>query len=447
MNANVTEKLAPTKSKVATVNLLPLDFWQSVALGGDPEFFFENSDGNTVGSEKVLPKDGIASTTNGTYTLAAQQGVTGKTVIDGVQAELHPRASSCREILASEISLCFHSLKETLKAKGVRVVVAPLVNVSQSEIDSLTPQSQVFGCEPSRNIYQNAEESSIKVDAKKYLKRSAGGHVHLGNFFADILNEPARNISADQRQWGGKYAIAERTEKTLKQMPDVLVPILDIIVGNTCVLLDQDEGNIERRANYGRVGEFRIKPYGLEYRTLSNFWLKSYPLMSLVYGLARFAVHLVEQSKPDNDYVSALIGAVNREDIIKAINDNDFDLALANFKKIEKILIVAAGENDRANRYYPLKGSTMVYFYWFVKKGINYWFKEDVLSHWVGQYAARGGWEQFLLIHVKADLEASMKNTPIDLNNLNPNPHPQRTVAGAVRDYANEILAGVTDAH
>ena len=441
MNVNATDTLAPTKPKVTAENLKPLQFWQSITLGGDPEFFFANKEGTTIGSEKILPKDGISSSPEGNVTYGAENNKnTGKTVIDGVQAELHPRASTCREVLASEIALCFRSLKDTLQAKGVKVVVAPLVDVSQNEIDSLTPQSQVFGCEPSRNIYQNAEESSIKVDAKKYLKRSAGGHVHLGNYYANVLNEAARNLTPGDREYGGRFAIATRTEKVLKQMPETLIPILDIIVGNTCVLLDQNEGNIERRANYGRVGEFRVKPYGMEYRTLSNFWLKSYPLMSLVYGLARFAVHLVEQSTPENDYVAALMGAVNRDDIIKAINENNFDLALSNFKKIEKIIIVAAGENDRANRYYPIKGSSILYFYWFVKKGLDHWFKEDVLAHWCGSYSARGGWEQFLLIHVKADLEASMKNTTIDLNNLNPK--AKEPISVVLERYATEILAG-----
>ena len=30
---------------------------------------------------------------------------------------------------------------------------------------------------------------------------------------------------------------------------------------------------------------------GLEYRTLSNFWLQSYQLMSLMLGMVRFSVH------------------------------------------------------------------------------------------------------------------------------------------------------------
>jgi len=67
------------------------------------------------------------------------------------------------------------------------------------------------------------------------------------------------------------------------------------------------------------------------------------------------------------------------------------------------------------------------------------------MSHWCGQYNVRGGWENFLLRTVKADLEESMKNTPIDLNNLNPHPAPKQNTVDAVRDYADytdEVIAG-----
>lgn len=378
-----------------TKKVRPLRFFQSINLGCDPEFFFTQN-GQVIGSEKIM-RDGAIG----------EKGHS-QVVIDGVQAELNPLPSACRESLAYQIAHCFRNLKLTFQDRGMQVAVKcdPLVEITQEELDSLSEGSRVFGCAPSINIYEGGE-SKIKVDPRKYLKRSAGGHLHLGNYYAGYLPDEFNANYHDQ------HACAKRTENALKTMPEIMVPILDIVVGNTCVLLDRFEGNKERRANYGRVGEYRVKSYGLEYRSLSNFWLRSYPLMSFVFGIARFAVHLVEQSTSDNDYVKALFDAVPRADIVRAVNENDFDLAWANFKKIEEILMDAAGEGEYPERYYPIKRSTIKLFHHFVKrikkKGLNYWFPQEPMDHWTGlapnTYASRGGWESFAHNYVKPDMD------------------------------------------
>jgi len=401
-----------------TLNLKPVYFVQSVNLGCDPEFFFASKEGKTIGSEKVLPKKG----------LALNDGSRSKCVIDGVQAELNPAPSPCRESLAYHIFACFTQLKKTL-ANNVTVVAAPVVDIDQSELDSLSEGSRVFGCAPSTNVYNEGDDktSKIAVDPKKYLKRSAGGHIHLGNYYVGYL---ADKYKSDV--FNNPYQTALRLEKALKVTPEITVPILDYIVGNTAVLIDRDPSNAERRKNYGRCGEYRIKEYGLEYRTLSNFWLRSYPLFSLMFGLARLAILMVEQSVEGNDYVKAIFDAVPREDIIKAIQTNDFDLAYANFRKLENIIAIACGPQDYAARNLPLKQHMIIPFLHFVKmvnkKGIEYWFPDDAFSHWTGTvmekntygedrlvytYNKKGGWENFTNGVIIPDMQ---KAGAVDLN-------------------------------
>ena len=363
-----------------------LNFSHSVTLGGDPEFFFTGSKGQTTGAEKILPEGGLiykpgSAPHDGSYT--AISGTTSKVIIDGVQAELNPRPNTCRANLGNEIGACFRDLAKAIKdgKDGINVSFAPLVNITQKELDSLSEKSKVFGCAPSTNIY-TAAESKITVDPKKYKKRSAGGHIHLG----------------------GRDCYPE-VEKALKNI-DVMVPILDIIVGNTCVLIDRNPCNKERRKVYGRAGEHRVKPYGVEYRTLSNFWLQSYQLMSFVMGLARMAVHIVQQSTPTNDYVGALNAAVNRDDIIKAINNNDFDLAYSNFLKIEPILLEATGNN---NENYPICKTNIDSFHWFIARGFNHFFTEDPFAHWIKLPEGHGtGWETFLNNVVSSDMKKTL---------------------------------------
>lgn len=357
----------------------PLIYVRDVMLGCDPEFFFTGSNGVTTGAEKVLPESGLTYTP-GTYTYdgahTAKHDTNSKIVIDGVQAELNPRPNPCRANLGNEIGACFRDLHKSLKDKSINVSFKPLVDITQEELDSLSEKSKTFGCAPSTNIYKKST-SKITVDPKKYLKRSAGGHIHLGHQNIDSNVKAMTNL-------------------------EIMVPVLDIIVGNTCVLIDRNPFNKERRKVYGRVGEYRVKPYGLEYRTLSNFWLQSYQLMSLVTGLCRLAVHIVAQSTKGSDYAEALFGLVKREDIIKAINNNDFALAYSNFLKIEPLLLEMTGNHTYD---YPITQYNIKQFHWFIKNGVNHWFKEDPMKHWITLPEGHGtGWETFLSTKVDIDM-------------------------------------------
>lgn len=392
------------ESKSNRTKLKPLRFSYNVVIGCDPEFFF-SSNGHVVGSEKILPEQGLQydpkkdySGPDGAHT--TPPNTESRFIIDGVQAELNPRPNTCRANLGNEIGACFRKLYKQLKENGRNVGVdfKPLVDISQEELDSLSEKSKVFGCAPSTNAYKSDDEAKIKVDPKKYLKRSAGGHIHLGH---------------NAGYWGGGTT-DEMMKKALSD-PATTIPMLDLIVANTCVLIDRDPGNIERRKNYGRVGEYRLKDYGLEYRTLSNFWLRSYPLMSLVTGLCRMACHIVSQSKEGNDYVKALRDAVPQEDVYKAVQENDFELAYTNFKKIEPILLEAAGYSYSN---YPIASNHIQSFHYFIKRGLDHWFKpEDSLNHWMTMAEGHGtGWESFLQTTVSQYLQ-NFKNTSIDLNN------------------------------
>ena len=58
-------------------------------------------------------------------------------------------------------------------------------------------------------------------------------------------------------------------------------------------------------------------------------------------GMVRFTIHLAEQNidgNPNRNYVQELESLINKEDIYKAIETNDFKLAYENFKKIEDFI-------------------------------------------------------------------------------------------------------------
>lgn len=344
----------------------------TITFGCDPEFFFEKK-GKIIGSEKVISIEKGLAVKQDTHKNGSCSSNTppSKFIVDGVQAEINPKPDTCRARLGNEISACFRTLYETIKADPeLSINFLPTVKISKEELMSLDEKSRVFGCSPSKNSDKKSQNVVALRDPAKYKYRSAGGHIHLGSdpYTGDVtsvMREPAR-----------------------------LVQIMDIIVGNTCVLIDRDPGNVERRKVYGRAGEYRTPKYGIEYRTLSNFWLRAYPLMSFVMNLSRLSVNIMASSMPGRDFENELLSIVNIDKVRKAINTNDFKLAWDNFQAIKPFLVrtmMESGDN------FPLTVNNLPAFEFFVSKGIDYWFKEDPIEHWMKIPEGHTcGWENFL---------------------------------------------------
>lgn len=255
-------------------------------LGGDPEIFILKDD-KIVDSSILEGKD--------------LDGYN-KIVRDGYQGEIQVLPEECRETLASRYAQAIGRLYRS----GLDFRLGHGEWIPEEEFASLDDSCKSFGCKPSLNIYGNKK---VDVDAKFYMFRPLGGHIHL-------------ELPASIRNSKGK----------IKQ----LVRLLDIMVGSVCVAVDQNDNDnaVERRKNYGRAGEYRIKPYGLEYRTLSNFWLADNVLLSMVYGLARQAITIIEHSPKVTESILSAFGG----EVEQCINSNDKTLSLANFERLATLL-------------------------------------------------------------------------------------------------------------
>jgi len=341
----------------------------NVKLGADPEFFFEK-DGKVIGAELILPKGGVKVVDNW------NENPIGKVIIDGVQAEINVLPFHCRQSLGNQFIAAFAALEEYLKSKpGVSVINPTLIKVSKEHMKTLSDRSQQFGCAPSLNIHG---EQPIGVDPTEYLYRGAGGHLHFGH--AGVL-----------------------TTKNLFENPEKAVALMDIIVGNTCVLLDRQRGNAERRKVYGRAGEYRLPKHGLEYRTLSNFWLRDYKLMSFVFNLSRQA--LAYGLEANTEFYNELIAVVNMKDVVKAINTNNKRLAQKNFNAIKKILV----KNARPD-YSAIHKNNLQNFEYLVEEGIDYFFKDDMVKSWTTCNTNYGsGWESWSVNALATSRRANQK--------------------------------------
>lgn len=328
-------------------------------LGADPELFLRDEKGAIVPSDVLIPEDGL-----------------GGVVRDGVQAELHPGAFVCRASMGNQLKLIITGLADRARTKGLRLDFSQVIEIPKAQFDKLPMTSKLLGCMPSLNAYKVAP---IRVNPNTYRKRSAAGHIHLG--LSPLILENGKDV--------------------------LLVKLLDAILGNTCVMIDRDPQAAVRRRNYGRAGEYRRPKHGLEYRTLSNFWLRDYKLFSFVTAVARLAVNLV--GPQNKELANKLLESVDQKKVVKAINQNDLELAKENWQIVRQFIL------DHSNAYssgiYPL---IMPMFDHFLKKieeeGLDYWFPIDkTVKRWTESWEGHSwGWETFINGTVFTDMNRAV---------------------------------------
>jgi hypothetical protein len=128
-------------------------------------------------------------------------------------------------------------LRDQMEPLGLELCIQPSATFGDDQLE--THAAKEFGCEPDFNAWKDGTQNP-RPRANDPNLRSAGGHIHV-------------------------------------EVPDGLdcleiVKAMDLFVG--CMMLEFDT-DVDRRQLYGKAGAFRKKPYGVEYRTASNMWIKS----------------------------------------------------------------------------------------------------------------------------------------------------------------------------
>lgn len=258
-------------------------------FAADPEFCFLNSRGEVIPSEFMLS----------IYRLESWGfGHDFKVVPDGVQAEIHTGLNHCREYFQDG----FWKIFNRMRVNNIRFSLNAVNRVDLKKLKEFgaSPSNFVSGCNPDFNAYTR-EKNPTNVDYSEWPYRECGGHMH---FF-----------------WGklGYTGIS-----LMKNKFDVipLIKALDGTVGILSVLLTK--GNPEearRRKVVGKAGCFRMSSTHVEYRTPSNFWLRSPRIVSLLFGVAREVI--TRASRENRIFIPE-----NEELVQKCINENDYELAL-----------------------------------------------------------------------------------------------------------------------
>lgn len=126
--------------------------------------------------------------------------------------------------------------------------------------------------------------------------RTGSFHIHVGN--------------AEWKAGKDKRLLANESKANA-------IKLLDLYLGLSSIVFDKDETSPFRRSLYGRAGEFRPTPYGVEYRVLGNYALRSERLIKLVFDLVSIAMSHIEAGTE-----SKALAQLPQNDIVSIINNN-----------------------------------------------------------------------------------------------------------------------------
>lgn len=218
----------------------------TILIGTDPELFVRVN-GKFISAHDLMPgtKDRPFRVPDG----AIQ--------VDGVAAEFNiDPADSLDQYIKNINSVCKSMLSIIRETHPTAELVAsPTAFFDQEYFDSLPEEPKLLGCTPDYNAYTGDVNEPPHTDEPF---RTGSGHQHIGwTYGEDAHDEDHFSLCCE------------------------LVKELDRVVYPLTKTYDFDT---KRMTLYGAPGAFRPKHYGLEYRSISNAFLRSEDTMALIYN-------------------------------------------------------------------------------------------------------------------------------------------------------------------
>lgn len=218
-------------------------------VGADPELFVRDID-----TKEVLSAIGLLGGTKDT----PREVPYGAVQEDNVLAEFNIIPAATADEFYKNIKAVMDFLRKDLAKHNLEPYRAASHVYTKPYLKGLGGQAFRFGCEPDLNAWTG--EENPKPNAYTCL-RSAGGHIHIS--YTNPSVERSFNI----------------------------VKAFELMTGIPMLFRDPDT---QRRELYGKSGACRIKPYGVEIRSPSNFWLQSRESIKSMFYAAHRAEKLAD---------------------------------------------------------------------------------------------------------------------------------------------------------
>lgn len=261
-------------------------------FGSDPEFFVFKNENEVCSAIGIVPgtKNNRFNYHNNHY------------YYDNVLAECTIKPANTKSEAIQNINNALGGYSEIIGNYKIKPI--PSHYMSDKELEH--PHAMKIGC---KREYCSYSMEEIEPDEEFLLNsnlRAAGGHIHLG---AEFLRT-------------GDF-------EDIKRNRIFLIRMLDLFVGIPATMIDQSVAAKDRKIIYGQAGRCRFPAYGVEYRTLSNFWFLRPSLTALIYDLCEFTINFVEKQKylnfwTVNDYDDDQCNAYNCKEMCKILNENNY---------------------------------------------------------------------------------------------------------------------------
>lgn len=251
-------------------------------VGADPELFAFR-DGKHISGYGLIP-----GTKKNPHRVSH-----GAVQVDGMALEFNIDPASSEDEFVFNIDTVMAQLREMA---GVDVVADPVAHFDPEYLKTQPDEALDLGCDPDFNAWSGLRNPQPDVTAPF---RTGSGHVHIGWMEPSPVDD---------------YHV-EDCRAFVRQ--------LDYRLGLPSLVFDPD---VQRRALYGRAGAFRAKPYGVEYRVLSNRWLASQELQRWVYrATLRTFEDLVECRTFDLD-IQTIINESKVEEAVRLCEELDIEI-------------------------------------------------------------------------------------------------------------------------
>jgi len=256
-------------------------------IGSDPEMFIKGDNGvwhaiGMIGGSKSSP-------------LIVDGGALQE---DNVLLEFNTDPTDNIDTFVSNIRKVMDNASRRMMIQGYQLVENLSSYIYRPEVISQFPDIAFeFGCTPDFNALtgeQNPTPTSVDPNL-----RTAGGHIHIG--------------------WSHLGPVDKATQDRVGIM-------CDYFLGLPSLAMDNDD---KRRELYGKACAVRYKPYGVEYRTLSNFWIWDDKNVRWAFDQAQRAYNAAIS------YGDALMATVPPQDVQAVINSNDRAVAKAMLEALD----------------------------------------------------------------------------------------------------------------
>lgn len=242
-----------------------MKLFENILIGADPELFLRNPNSGAF----ISAHNYVKGTKEEPFLVDK-----GAVQLDGTAAEFNIDPASNANEFVVNISTVMGQLSEMTKGSGYVLSASPVADFDPAYFDTEIPMSsKVLGCNPDYNAWELCPNATPEGDRPF---RTGSGHVHIG--------------------WGSGFDCFDPDH--FQKCAEVCRQ-LDHHLGLYSLLWDGDN---RRRELYGKAGAFRPKPYGVEYRVLSNAWLKNELLQRWVYAATVAAMRDLDEGVRYEDY-------------------------------------------------------------------------------------------------------------------------------------------------